>query len=217
MIFKRMNPRVRLHMQRFPMIGRRVLPTVCFLIVAVSLAPSAPPPTEQRVVPAVSPYIDAHTHFDERDPEGSIRAIMRAFPRQNMVRACLLISPDTTSPSGTADAAGILAAAKSFPGKLAVLAGGEILNSMIQQSVRSGDTGAAIQRKFRERAEELLRMGQPDLGKWLRNILPAARLINSHHQTILFFCCLPTLPRSTMYRLTCIWRRFHERCRSRGI
>ncbi|MGB6947410.1 MAG: hypothetical protein WBE37_33730 [Bryobacteraceae bacterium] len=160
-----MNPRVRLHMQRFPMIGRRVLPTVCFLIVAVSLAPSAPPPTEQRVVPAVSPYIDAHTHFDERDPEGSIRAIMRAFPRQNMVRACLLISPDTTSPSGTADAAGILAAAKSFPGKLAVLAGGEILNSMIQQSVRSGDTGAAIQRKFRERAEELLRMGAAGFGE----------------------------------------------------
>ncbi len=164
MIFKLMNTRARLHMDRFRVIGRRVL-TVCLLIATVRLASSAPPLAEHRVVPAVSPYIDAHTHFDERDPEGSVRAIMQAFPRQNMVQAYLLISPDTKSPSGAADATGILAAAKSFPGKLAVLAGGETLNSMIQESVRSGDTGAAIQSKFRERAEELLRLGAAGFGE----------------------------------------------------
>ena len=36
---------------------------------------------------------------------------------------------------------------------------------MIQQSVRSGDSGAAIQRKFRERAENLLRMGAAGFGE----------------------------------------------------
>jgi predicted TIM-barrel fold metal-dependent hydrolase len=63
------------------------------------------------------------------------------------------------------DAAGILAAAKSYPDKLAVLAGGETLNSMIQQSVRLGYADAAIQTKFRERAEELLHMGAAGFGE----------------------------------------------------
>lgn len=140
--------------------------TACLLIMAIPLTSGAPPPSaEHPVVPAVSPYIDAHTHFDERDPEGSVRAIIRASPRENMVKTYLLIPPDTVSPSGTMDAAGILAAAKSYPDKLAVLAGGETLNSMIQQSVRSGDAGAAIQTKFRERAEELLHMGAAGFGE----------------------------------------------------
>jgi len=46
-----------------------------------------------------------------------------------------------------------------------VLAGGETLNSMIQQSVRSGDAGAAIQTKFRESAEALLHMGAAGFGE----------------------------------------------------
>ena len=117
-----------------------VLLKVCILIVAIRLASGAPPPSADRhVVPAVSPYIDAHTHFDEHDPEGSVRAIIQAIPRENMVKTYLLIPPDTMSPPGAMDAAGILAAAKNYPDRLAVLAGGETLNSMIQQSVRSGD------------------------------------------------------------------------------
>jgi len=143
----------------------RVLLTACFLIVAIRLASGPPPSSERRVVPAVSPYIDAHTHFDERDPEGSVRAIIQAARRENMVKTYLLIPPDTENPSGTIDAAGILAAAKHYPDRLAVLGGGETLNSMIQQSVRSGDAGAAIQSKFRERAEELLRMGAAGFGE----------------------------------------------------
>ncbi len=140
--------------------------TVCIFIVAIRLASGAPPPSAERhVVPAVSPYIDAHTHFDEHDPEGSVRAIIHAFPRENMVKTYLLIPPDTMSPPGAMDAAGILAAAKSYPDRLAVLAGGETLNAMIQQSVRSGDAPTAIQTKFRERAEELLRMGAAGFGE----------------------------------------------------
>lgn len=144
----------------------RVLLTACFVVGAIQLASSAPPPpTERRILPAVSPYIDAHTHFDEHDPEGSVRAIIQAFPQENMVKAYLLIPPDTENPSGAIDAARILAAAKGYPEKLAVLGGGETLNSMIQQSVRSGDAGATIQSTFRKRAEELLRMGAAGFGE----------------------------------------------------
>ena len=147
------------------LICRRVLHTACSLIVAIGLASSAPPPSEQPVVPAISPYIDAHTHFDERDPEGSVRAILQASSRENMVKTFLLIPPDTVNPSGGSDAAGILAAAKKYPGKLAVLGGGETLNSMIQQSVRTGDTGPAIRSNFRKRAEQLLRLGAAGFGE----------------------------------------------------
>ena len=144
-----------------------IFPRVLFtaLIVAIGLASSAPPPSEQRAVPAVSPFIDAHTHFDEHDPEGSVRAVIQASPRENMVKTFLLIPPDTVNPSGGLDAARILAAMKKYRSKLAALAGGETLNSMIQKSVRSGDTGPAIRRKFRNRAEELLHIGAAGFGE----------------------------------------------------
>jgi predicted TIM-barrel fold metal-dependent hydrolase len=143
-----------------------VLLTVCILIGAIRLISGVPPQSaEGHVVPAVSPYIDAHTHFDEHDPEGSVRAIIQAAPGENMVKTFLLIPPDTVSPSGAIDAAGILAATKPYRERLAVLGGGETLNSMIQQSVRSGDAGAPIQKIFRERAEELLRMGAVGFGE----------------------------------------------------
>jgi len=147
-------------------IDRGMLRIACILVLTLGIASSAPPPAAgQRVVPAVSPYIDAHTHFDEKDPEGSVRAIIQAAPRENMVKTFLLIPPDTVSPSGAVDAAGILAAAKKYPGRLGVLAGGESLNSLIQESVRSGDAGPAIQSKFREYAEELLRRGAAGFGE----------------------------------------------------
>jgi predicted TIM-barrel fold metal-dependent hydrolase len=146
-------------------IDPRMLFAVIVLVVAIRLASSVPPPSDDRLVPAGSPFIDAHTHFDEHDPEGSVRAIIQAAPRENMVKTYLLIPPDTVNSSGALDAAGILAAAKSYPDRLAVLGGGETLNSMIQESVRSGDSGAAIQSEFREQAEELLRMGAAGFGE----------------------------------------------------
>src|ERR1700722_20841504 len=99
-----------------------VLLTVCVFVGAIRLASGAPPPSaEPHVVPAVSPYIDAHTHFDEHDPEGSVRAIIQAAPRENMVKTFLLIPPDTVSPSGAIDAAGILAATKPYRERLSLL------------------------------------------------------------------------------------------------
>lgn len=139
--------------------------TALLLILALQLAWSAPPPEAPAPpVPAVSPYIDAHTHFDEQNPEASVRALVQALPKQNMVKAFFLIAPDD-SPRGIHNAAAILAAANPYRGKLGVLAGGETLNPMIQQSVRSGDAGPAVQREFRQRAEDLLRLGAAGFGE----------------------------------------------------
>jgi hypothetical protein len=73
-----------------------------------------------------------------------------------------------------------------------VLGGGETLNSMIQQSVRSGDAGATIQSAFRKRAEELLRMGAAGFGEMAAEHLRELLLANLHRRTIRCSSCLPT-------------------------
>ena len=59
----------------------------------------------------------------------------------------------------------VLPIAKKYPDRIDVLGGGGSLNGMIQQSVRTGDVGPEIQRKFKERAEELLREGVAGFGE----------------------------------------------------
>lgn len=142
-----------------------MLLAACWLIAAIRPAAGAPPPGTDHAAPAISPYIDAHTHFDEHDAEGSVRAILAAAPQENMVKTYILIPPDSVSASGAIDAAGILAATKPYRDRLGVLGGGATLNAMIQQSVRSGQTGAAMERQFRERAEQILRLGAVGFGE----------------------------------------------------
>src|SRR5882724_12864794 len=44
---------------------------------------AASPSATAEPVPALTPYIEAHTHFDAADPEGSVRAALAALSRQN--------------------------------------------------------------------------------------------------------------------------------------
>src|SRR4051794_20704459 len=104
-----------------------------------------------KSIPATTPYIETHTHFDEQDIEGSIRAAISALGRQNATKIVFQMPPDTTDRSVHFDAEMILAAVKKHPGKLAVLGGGETLNAMIHESVTSGNAGPDIQNKFRQR------------------------------------------------------------------
>jgi predicted TIM-barrel fold metal-dependent hydrolase len=116
-------------------------------------------------VPALTPYIDAHTHFDDKDPEGTVRSALAALGRQNAAKIFFLTLPDTFDRPGSFDAEALLPTAKKYPDKLAVLGGGGSLNPMIMQSVATGDAGPAVQKKFRERAEELLREGVAGFGE----------------------------------------------------
>ena len=111
------------------------------------------------------PYIDVHTHFDEKDPEGSIRAALSGLTNQNAARIFLLTPPDTFDHPGHFDVEAILPAAKPYREKLVILGGGGSLNAMIIQSAQTGDAGAAVQKKFRDRAQELLRLGVAGFGE----------------------------------------------------
>jgi len=116
-------------------------------------------------IPAVTPYIEAHTHFDDKDPEGTVRSALAALGRQNATKIFFLMPPDTFDHPGHFDAEVLLPTAKKYPGKLAILGGGGTLNAMIMQSVATGDAGTAVQKKFKDRADELLREGVIGFGE----------------------------------------------------
>ena len=115
-------------------------------------------------VPAASPFVDVHAHLEPADPARSVQAALRAMAVENAAKIVFMPPPFTADDPARYDAEIILAAAKGQD-KLAVLGGGGSLNPMIQQSVRTGDAGPEIRRKFKERAEELLRLGVAGFGE----------------------------------------------------
>jgi len=126
---------------------------------------TASSPATAEPVPALTPYIEAHTHFDAADPESSVRAALAALPHQNAAMILFQMPPDTFDHPGHYDAEVILSEAKKYPGKLGVLGGGGTLNAMIIQAAATGEAGPAVQKKFKERAEELLREGVIGFGE----------------------------------------------------
>jgi hypothetical protein len=122
-------------------------------------------PAGMEPVPALTPFVDAHTHYDEHDADGTIRSVLAALGRENAAKIFLLMPPDTFNHPGHYDAEVILSTAKKYPDKVGVLGGGGTLNAMILQSVASGDSGPAMQQKFRDRAEELIREGVIGFGE----------------------------------------------------
>jgi len=118
-----------------------------------------------EAAPALTPFIEEHAHFDEKDPAGSVRSAMAALGRENASMILFQISPDTFDHPGHYDSEIILAEVKKHPGKLALTGGGGSLNAMIMQSVATGDAGPDVRKKFKARAEELLKMGVVGFGE----------------------------------------------------
>ena len=126
---------------------------------------SAKSPASSQPVPALTPFIEEHAHFDEKDPAGSVRAAVAAMGRENAAMILFQISPDTFDHPGLYDSEVILSEVKKHPGKLAMTGGGGSLNAMIMRSVATGDAGPEVQKKFQARAEELLKKGVIGFGE----------------------------------------------------
>ena len=144
--------------------------TSLVLVAHVSLArqsssQTAKMPSAMEPVPAVTPFVEEHAHFDEKDPAGSVRSAMAALGRENAAMIVFQISPDTFDHPGRYDSEIILAEVKKHPGKLALTGGGGSLNAIIMKSVATGDAGQEVQKKFKARAEELLREGVIGFGE----------------------------------------------------
>src|ERR1700690_1406138 len=59
-------------------------------------------------VPALIPYVEAHTHFDSDNPGGSVQIALAALKPQNAAMIFLQTPPDTFDRAGTIDAEVIL-------------------------------------------------------------------------------------------------------------
>jgi predicted TIM-barrel fold metal-dependent hydrolase len=126
---------------------------------------AAKTPSAMEPVPALTPFVEEHAHFDEKDPAGSVRSAMAALGRENAAMIVFQISPDTFDHPGRYDTEIILDEVKKHPGKLAITGGGGSLNAMIMKSVATGDAGPEVRKKFKERAEDLLRKGVIGFGE----------------------------------------------------
>jgi len=132
---------------------------------AAGQAPGAANPRTAVLKPTSAPYIDAHTHIYQLDPEGAVQLLLSAMEHLNGAKAFIQTEPYGPDNPGRWDAEMILPAVKKHPDKLAVLGGGGSLNPMILEAYRTGDAGPEAQKKFRARAEELLRAGVVGFGE----------------------------------------------------
>lgn len=146
--------------------ARRII-VLMFAVIALALSAQetserarSSPPAGARV-----PYIDVHVHLDPADIAGSIAAALRAMPGENAAMILFLPPPFTPDSPARYDAEQLLPAIKAHPKHLAALGGGGSLNAKIQSSVQSGDAGPEVQKKFRQRAEELVRAGVVGFGE----------------------------------------------------
>jgi hypothetical protein len=121
-------------------------------------------PAQAAPVPALTPYVDTHVHF-EGDAQGVVRAALQTLGRQNAVKLFFISPPDTFDTPNRLESDYLLPLVRQHADKLAILAGGGTLNAMIQQAVKSGDSGPEVQQRFRGRAEEILRMGAVGFGE----------------------------------------------------
>jgi predicted TIM-barrel fold metal-dependent hydrolase len=116
-------------------------------------------------VAALSPYIDVHAHLEADTAEASIQAARQAMKSENAAKILFLPAPYTAEDAARVDSEVIAAAEKKSPGVFAFLGGGGTLNATIQEAMRSGNAGGEVQRKFRERAEEIVRQGAVGFGE----------------------------------------------------
>jgi predicted TIM-barrel fold metal-dependent hydrolase len=129
---------------------------------------------EKETVAARMPYIDVHAHLDQANAKGSIEAALRSMSVGNAEKIIFLPSPFMPDDPAKFDAELIVEAETQHRDKFAFLGGGGTLNAMIQQSVRSGEAGPDVQRKFKERAEEVIRLGAVGFGEMTAEHAPSS-------------------------------------------
>jgi len=142
---------------------------VCGLIVGLNLgqptAASPLPATEAASVAAKSPYIDVHTHLDQKNAPGSVQVALQAMETENAERFVFLPSPFSPDDPTRFDDEVLRSAEKGHRDKLAFLGGGGTLNVMIQEAVRAGKVSPELEKTFKARAEEILRQGASGFGE----------------------------------------------------
>ena len=133
--------------------------------------PELLPPTTTVAAPA---FVDVHAHLDSEEPAKSIAAALQAMTSENAAEIIFMPPPFIADDPSRYDSDLILSAVGGRKSKFAVLGGGGSLNVMIHQSVKSGDAGTEMKRRFRSKAEQILRDGASGFGEMAAEHFPGA-------------------------------------------
>ncbi len=128
------------------------------------------PQSTQSTVPitASTPYIDTHVHFDAKvvsHPAEEVDTALQEMAGENAARLIFQPGPFLPGDAGKFDHEAFVSALKKHAGKLSFQSGGGSLNPMIQEALRSQDTSRDVQRRFKERAEQIIRDGAVGFGE----------------------------------------------------
>jgi predicted TIM-barrel fold metal-dependent hydrolase len=138
-----------------------------------SSAPTSAAPVVTRVA-AVSPFIDVHTHLERAVAEGSIEIAVHAMQAENSAKYLFLPSPFPEGGKGAFDIELIQSAAKKYPDKIMISGGGGTLNPMIEEAVHAGAVSPELEKRFKDRAEEIARLGAVGFGELAAEHEPSA-------------------------------------------
>ena len=127
-----------------------------------------------KPVAALTPYVDVHTHLDEKIIEGSMQAAIRDMAGENLAKIVFMPSPFTLADANRFDVEQLLPGAKKYPRKIYLLGGGGTLNPMIIEAARSGNASPEVQKKFKERAEAILAAGAVGFGEMAAEHFPSS-------------------------------------------
>jgi predicted TIM-barrel fold metal-dependent hydrolase len=114
---------------------------------------------------SATPYIDAHVHIDQNDPDNAVALLIEAMDHLNGARAFIQTEPYGPANPARWDIEKVMGAVKKHPGRVIVMGGGGTLNPMILQAYRTGKADPEMRKKFRERAQEILAEGAAGFGE----------------------------------------------------
>src|ERR1700674_4364821 len=134
--------------KHLPLAGLSILAalTACLMLWVIPGSRAGQKGGGPRSIGALSPYIDTHAHFDEKNPEGSVQAVLKAERVERAAKIYLQIPPYSFDAPTKYKAEVIVPAAKKYADKSGVLGGGGSLNPMIMEAVSTGKAGADVQK-----------------------------------------------------------------------
>lgn len=151
-----------------------ILVAITAILALSAAAQKGPAPTEAPAAAALSPFIDVHTHLEKEVAEKSIQAAVDAMTAENTAKYLFLPSPFDEECHGSFDIEFIQSAAAKNASRIISSGGGGTLNPMIEEAVRARKVIPELEKRFRERAEEIVRKGAVGFGELTAEHRPSA-------------------------------------------
>jgi predicted TIM-barrel fold metal-dependent hydrolase len=143
------------------------------LVVAAQQAPTVKPDPVPPVA-AISPFIDVHVHLEKPVAEESLNVAVQGMRTENTAKYLFLPSPFDEAGPASFDIEFIQATAKKYSDKISTMGGGGTLNPMVEEAAHAGKVSPELQKKFKERAEEIAGRGAVGFGELTAEHRPSA-------------------------------------------